>query len=179
MNERPATASEGRPPPEQPTATPTVSREDQVSALARYLVSNRGTFTEEALAASARSSGYAEDVVADAIDRARADATSPPTTQRARRWILAAYLATFAVLTTGMFVSESARRYGGHIVATFILAAALGFALLISLLWLRSQGRAVDGAPAGMVTVLAVPIVLLVVVAGLCIGTGLPIPRPY
>ena len=60
-----------------------------------------------------------------------------------------------------------------------VLAAGLGLALLVSLGWLRWQGSKVEQSTAGVALLLSVPVVLLVVVAGSCLATGLPIPRPY
>ena len=167
------------PPPDKRLSTPSGGRHEQVATLTGYLVANRDRFTVEALAEAARSGGYPEDVVAEAIAGARADAGPSPTRVRARRWVLLAYLATFGVLTAGMFASESSRNYGAHIIGTVILAVTLLLALAISMFWLRALGRGFEGPPPGMVVLLAVPVILLVVVGGLCVGTGLPIPQRY
>jgi hypothetical protein len=52
-------------------------------------------------------------------------------------------------------------------------------AFLISKVWVRSRAWEGGDAATGMAAFLSLPIVLLVVVAGLCIWTGYPIPRAY
>lgn len=166
------------PPLEDAASMPRARRGYHVGVVTKYLETNRARFTEEALVQAARARGYPEDVVEEARTRARANEASAPTRHRARRWILAAYLVTFAVLTIGMLVSEYAQRNGVAGVGTAVLTVTLGIALLLSLAWLRRGGKVGDGAT-GIVVLLSVPIVLLVTVAGLCVATGLPIPRPY
>ena len=165
--------------PDPRIVTPTGGHAERVKTVARYLESNRDRFTEDALVRAARDAGYPDDVLEEARGRARASAAAAPITQRARRWILIAYLLTFAVLTIGMLASESAQRYGGAYIGTVVLAGTLGLAYLISKAWLRWQGSDVDRSVTGAVVLLSVPVVLLVVVAGSCLATGLPIPRPY
>jgi hypothetical protein len=150
-----------------------------VESLSRYLEVNRDRFTEEALARAARDAGYSDEAIDQARTQVRARAAAAPARARAKWVVLAAYLITYAVLVAGMFASEYARRYGGHVIGAAILAFLLGFALILSIIWVRS-GPGKDRDPAtGMAVLLSVPIVLLVVVAGLCIGTGYPIPRAY
>lgn len=167
------------PSPDPRLATPTGGHAERVSTVVRYLERNRDRFTEDALVQAARDAGYADDVLEEARAMARVSAAAAPVRQRARRWVLVAYLLTFAVLTAGMLASEDARRSGTAYIAGVVLAAALGLALLVSLGWLRWQGSKVELSTAGAVLLLSVPVVLLVVVAGSCLATGLPIPRPY
>jgi hypothetical protein len=150
-----------------------------VASLARYLEVNRDRFTDEALARAARDAGYTDAAIDEAMAGVRARAAAAPVRTRATRAVLGAYLLTYAVLVGGMFASEFARKYGGHVVGAIILAALLGFALLISRWWLRRGAVKAGDAATGMAVLLSVPLVLLVVVAGLCIATGYPIPRPY
>jgi hypothetical protein len=162
------------------TPAPAPNPEQPTGSLARYLDTNSGRYTEEALARAARDAGYPDAAVDQALAEARARAAAAaPVRARATRIVLAAYLITYAVLVAGMFASEYARRYGGHVIGAVILAFLLLLALLISRAWLRSRARRVGDATSAMAALLSVPIVLLVVVAGLCIGTGYPIPRPY
>jgi hypothetical protein len=164
--------------PEQLIVTPTGGRAERVSTVARYLETNRDRFTEDALLKAARDRGYPDDVLEEARARARASATAAPVAKRARRWVLIAYLVTFALLTVGMLASESSRTYGAAYIGTVVLAGTLGIALLVSLGWLRWQGRKIGQSAAGAAVLLSIPLVLLVVVAGSCLATGLPIPRP-
>jgi hypothetical protein len=165
---------------EDPASMPRARREYRVGLVTRYFETNRGRFTEEALVEAARVRGYPEDVVEEARHRARVNEASAPNRHRAQRWIQVAYVVTFAVLTLGMLASEYAQRSSSSYIGTAVLAVTLGIALLVSLAWLRrSRGGKVGDGPVGMVLLLSVPIVLLVAVAGLCVATGLPIPRPY
>lgn len=166
------------PPLEGRAAKPRARRGYQLGLVTRYFESNRARFTEDALVEAARAQGYPEDVVEEARLRARAYEASGPIRHRARRWIQIAYLLTFAVLTTGMLVSEYAQRSGSSYVGTAVLTVTLGLALLVSLAWLRGL-RTIGVGPGGIVVLLSVPVVLLVTVAGLCVASGLPIPRPY
>lgn len=167
------------PPLEGRAAKPRARRGYQLGLVTKYFESNRASFTEEALVQAARAQGYPEDVVDEARLRARASEASAPIRQRARRWIQAAYLVTFAVLTIGILANESLRFTGSYNwIAIPALGLTLGLALLVSFAWLRGRaGRAGDAAT-GIVVYLSVPIVLLVTVAGVCVATGLPIPRP-
>jgi predicted small integral membrane protein len=168
------------PPLENRAAMPRARRAYHLGLVTKYLEANRARFTEEALVEAARAQGYPEDVVEEARLRARANEASAPIRHRARRWIQAAYLVTFAVLTIGMLASEYAQRSSSSYIGTAVLAVTLGIALFVSLAWLRRRGGGTVGdRPVGMVILLSVPIVLLVAVAGLCVATGLPIPRPY
>jgi hypothetical protein len=171
--------SPAAPTPDPRIATPTGGHAERVATVLRYLESNRERFTEDALLRAARDAGYPDEVLDEARARARAGAAAAPVRQRARRWVLIAYLLTFGLLTTGMLVSEYARRYGAAYIATGVLAATLGIALFISLWWVRRQGRNVEQSTAGMALLLSLPVLLLVVVTGSCLATGLPIPRPY
>jgi predicted small integral membrane protein len=170
--------ADAAPPLEDRATKPRARRAYHLGLVTRYLETNRGQFTEEALVEAARAQGYPEDVVEEARLRARANEASAPIRKRARRWVQAAYLATFAVLTTGMLVSEYAQRSSSSYIGTAVLTVTLGLALVASLAWLRRGGKVGDG-PGGIVVLLSVPIVLLVTVAGLCVASGLPIPRPY
>ena len=134
-----------------------------------YFLENRGRFTEEALAAAARQSGHSEPMIQAALEGARRQEAGAPVRSRSRRIVLALYLITFLALTAGMIVNTGSSA-GAYAV---ILAMSLGVALAISLVVVNRARPAADSAAvvAGM---LAVPIVLLVIVGGLCVMTGLP-----
>jgi hypothetical protein len=164
---------------EDPASLPRARRAYRVGLVTSYLETNRARFTEDALVQAARARGYPEDVVEEARLRARANEASAPIRQRARRWIQIAYLVTFAVLTIGILANESLRFPGSYNwIGIPALALTLGLALLVSFAWLRRRGGRAGDAATGIVVYLSVPIVLLVTVAGVCVATGLPIPRP-
>jgi cation transport ATPase len=169
--------NEPAPPLDELASMPKVSHGYQVSMIVQYIERNQARFTEEALVQAARGRGYAEDVVEEARARARANTASAPMKQRARRWILIAYLVTFAVLAIGMFTSPSGGQYGAGLIGTVVLAVTLALAFLLSMGWLGWRGRQTGGPPTGIVILLSIPVVLLIAVAGVCVATGLPIPR--
>jgi hypothetical protein len=165
-------------PADAPPAATTTSRADQVAALAAYLAANHGRFTDEALDKAALDAGYPKDVLAEAR-AARAADPAVAIRQRARRWVLAAYGITFLLLVFGMFTNPAARTYGGSLIGAIVLALTLGLALAIALFVVRRcRPNLADTGAMVMTGILAIPIILLVIVAGLCVATGLPIPRP-
>jgi hypothetical protein len=174
----PPTPPTGQPtPPTRPTPQLPPDRGTQVARAAQYFEANRSRFTEEALVRVARDEGYPDDVIEEARARARALDVTAPTRRRARQIILGAYLLTFVVLVVAMFSSAYARQYGGHVIGSVILAVILGLAYLLSAAWLRWRGQRMEDPALGLVVLLSVPAVLLVIVAGACVATGLPIPR--
>ena len=139
--------------------------------LVGHFDSNRGKFTVEALRASALEAGYAADEIEAAIHLAEVrDAerqASAPIRSSARMAILLAYgivWILFAVVYLGRPFA-----YGAGPIAQLILTIALGIGLAISLLIIRS-GRPDPGRRTrAMGLLLAVPVILLVGVAGLCL----------
>ncbi len=164
---------------DDPASMPRARRAYHVGVVTKYFETNRARVTEEALVEAARARGYPEDVVEEARARARANETSAPTRLRARRWIVAAYLLTFGALTIGMFINTQAAGYGTGVIGMAFLAMTLGLAFLLSLGWLRWRGAKVVDPTMGTVMLLSLPLVLLVVVAGICVASGLPIPGTF
>jgi hypothetical protein len=134
--------------------------------LERYFAANQATTTEEALSAAARSSGHSDEAIAAAWARVRADELAAPIRQRARAIVLAAYLLTFAALMTGMIVNSSST----IVISGSVLLVSMLIGLGLSLLMVRLAGPG-----AAIAAVLAGPVIVLVIVAGLCVATGLPI----
>lgn len=132
--------------------------------LQAYVARYGGKFTDAAITTELLRAGYAAEDIRAALTEVSGGITAR--TSRATRTILAAYAVTFALLTIGM-LSNSAS--GGVIV----LGVSLGFALLLSLLWARKR----RAATATLGALLAIPVVLLIIVAGLCLATGLPVPH--
>ena len=102
---------------------------------------------------------------------------SAPVRARATRWVKWAYGITYLLLVLGMIANPAAGAYGGAVIGTVILGVTLGLAYVMSAVWLRSRGRKVREMTSGMAVLLSLPVVLLVIVAGSCVATGLPIPR--
>jgi hypothetical protein len=132
---------------------------DRVNALARYLGSHADRFTPEALRRAAIDAGYTPDEIDQASDRARVTAAVRPIRARAQWIVLGAY-----ALVWLLFVYA----YGTGTLQG-ILTISLLIALGLSLLWLR--WRRPDPTTVGRATAvfLALPVILLVGVAGLCL----------
>jgi hypothetical protein len=157
------------PPPAQPPPGDTARRDVLVSHFRQH---ERG-YTRFALDRGARSAGYSDQEIAAAWSVIDAQASAVPNAGRlatmARLIVLGLYLATFVLIVFGS--NMSARTYG---VGVPILAVTLFIVGGIALLRIdRSKVRSRDPL-AAYTSLLAVPFVLLVIVAGLCIGTTTP-----
>lgn len=148
--------------------------------LHEYFWSNRDRFTEAALVAAAQTSGYTADEIAAAtgsVAKRHADETAAkPVKARARRFVLAAYGITFLVFAIAFLrpgTSQAAYVGGGALL--LILAVAMLIALSLGLAWVASRHPAAERAEAALGVMLAVPVVLLIVVAGLCAVTTGPL----
>jgi hypothetical protein len=171
--------------PSAPSGAPAPRRGDsgfdasfRPQILHEYFWSNRDRFTEAALAAAAQTSGYTPDEIAAAtasVVKRRADeAAAKPVKARARRYVLAGYAITF-LLFAAAFLRPSVpdnRYYSGFgPIALGILGFTMLIALLLGLGWVRSRRPPAERAGGALGVMLAVPFVLLVVVAGLCVAT--------
>jgi hypothetical protein len=140
---------------------------DRVDALARYLGSHEGQFTPEALRQAAIDAGYTPDEIEQAADRVRRAAAIRPIRARAQWIVLGAYALVW-VLFASVYLTRD-YSYGMGSVLQGILTISLLIALGLSLLWLR--WRRPDPSTVGRATAvfLALPVILLVGVAGLCL----------
>jgi hypothetical protein len=151
--------------------------------LHEYFWSNRDRFTEAALVAAAQPSGYAPDEIATAIGsvaRRRADeAAAKPVKARARRYVLAVYGITFLVFAFALLRPTASPDYsyyrGLGPVALGILGFTMLIALLLGLAWVGGRRPSAERAEGALGVMLAVPFVLLIVVAGLCVVTTGPL----
>jgi hypothetical protein len=153
--------------PEPPQPPGKARNLPRAEVLARYLEANRGSFTDEALVASAAAAGYTPDEIAEAHARLQAQDAAAPVKATARRIVIGAYLVVYALLSAGML----ANNFGGGAV---ILAVSLGIPFLISLAIVRGRGRLKPGTELALGGLLVLPLVMLVIVGGLCVATGLP-----
>ena len=148
---------------------------DRVASLSEYFVAGSERYTPEALRQAAGESGFNPAEIDEAYDRAtkrqRVEELSRPIRRRARWIIVAAYGLVYAALALAFLGSEN--RYGGATIALAILTVVLLVALLISNAFLNRR-TAAGSLERALMTMLAVPLVLLVVVAGLCIATTNP-----
>jgi hypothetical protein len=167
-NDRRPAATAGPAPAPPPGGAP--ARRD---ALVRHFRQHQDRYTRHALDQSARIAGYSDNDVAaawtliDMEDGGKAPAARfAPIAQVV---VVALYLATFLLFVAGS--NMSARTYG---VGVAILAVTLlvvgGIALLMV-----ARARVVSQNPlAALASLLAVPFIFLVVVAGLCVVTTGP-----
>ena len=150
--------------------------------LHQYLWSNRDRFTEAALATAALAAGYSTEEIAAAaagVAKRRLDeAAVKPVKARARRYVLAAYGITFLAFAIAFLrpaaPSNTYYRGAGPLVLG-ILAFMLLIALSIGIAWVASRHPAAERAEGALGVMLAVPFVLLIVVAGLCAVTMSPL----
>jgi len=111
-------------------------------AMQAYIQANAGRFTDEALVEALIQAGHDPAAARAAVAAAAAGQTAPPPRSRAVRSIVIAYVAVFAVLSLGMLANSG--RTSGEFVPTgaggiAILAASLGVAFLISMVWVASR----------------------------------------
>ena len=158
--------------PEAPGSSPYGTK-----GLERYLDTNRGRFTDEALIAAASAAGWDESVIGTAFEASRGRTASAPIRARARRITQFLYLAGYVVLVAGMILNPAAQAYGGAVIGTVVLTVAMLVAFALGRLWYNRKGvsRAMSGADLSVL--LVVPVILWLVVAGICVATGLPVPR--
>jgi hypothetical protein len=144
--------------------------ERRIVALVAYWHEHRETYTPDALARAARQAGYddVEIAKAKAIVDEQAGVPAGPVRRRATLIVLLAYGLTYLFFGIGFLGPTSQSPYSPY--AFMILTVVLGLALLISVILLRRRPMA-QNAGATVASFLVAPIVLLVIVAGLCVAT--------
>jgi hypothetical protein len=193
-------------------------------AMQAYIQANAGRFTDEALVEALVQAGHDPAAARAAGAAASAVQAGPTSRSRAVRSIVIAYIAVFAILSVGMLLNSGSGANafipsGSGGIA--ILAASLGVAFGLSMIWIASRRAFLLGvalilgligagilassglygaiplaiaigigvlvfrsgpAPAGPSTttvgvLLVIPLLLLLAVGGICVASGLPIPR--
>jgi hypothetical protein len=132
-----------------------------------------GRYTRFALEQAARAAGYSDNDIAAAWSRIDMEEGGKAPAGRAaavaRSVILVLYVATFAIFVGGSDMSQ--RTYG---VGVAILAVTLVVTGIISLL-VVGRAKVVSRNPSAAIAgLLALPFILLFIVAGLCIATTGP-----
>ncbi len=151
--------------PQEPVAPPG----HDPSRLDAWFVRNLDQFTPEALTAAAAGAGYTAERIAKALARAEANRDAGPVASRARRIVLASYGLVYLILLAGLLGYPHG--YGLGQIGAIVLTVVLGLALALALWWLRRPSRT-----ATIGTLLAVPIILLLVLGGACVyTTGSPV----
>jgi hypothetical protein len=160
--------------PEAPAAPPDGGA--RVETLAAYLRANRETYTSDALTRAAREAGYTDAEIGTALQRAGGYAAPVGTAQRgrARGVVVGVYAVTFLAFAVLMLSKPSAFQYG-WVFILMILAVTLGLALLLSM-WTIGRARPTAATASGAIASMVVmPLVLLLVLAGLCVVTTAPV----
>jgi hypothetical protein len=132
-----------------------------------YLMANRGRYTDDALLEAAANAGYRREVVLEAIAALPPLESTAPTRKRAVLVVLGSYAVVFALLAASMAANGN-----GNL--NVILAISMGLGALISIPFLRRGPRMAPGAQLAMGGLIAVPLVLLVLIAGTCLASGMP-----
>jgi hypothetical protein len=217
VNEHPGTDPAGGSDPGTPA---TSSRSAELDA---YVAANAGRYTDDVLYSTLVAAGHRPEDVRSALASASSDLRPKSAAPQAVRRILVAYVAVFALLSTGMLLNG---RPAGYLMPTpdagiQILAWSLGVTLVASLVWvasrrffgvlvlalvvayalgaasqsgwlsliglvtvsvvggvvlLRQPRRVGIGGEASLALLLAIPVLMLLAVAGICVASGLPIP---
>jgi hypothetical protein len=142
--------------------------------LGRYLEANHRRYTDEALVAAATSVGWDATVVETHLARIRLREVTAPVRSRAQRIVGVLYLAGFLVLAFGMAVKPGS---GTIAIAYFVLAISMGIAYLLSRLWAGRVAVTRTHFGRDLAILLSVPVIIWLAVAGICVATGLRIPR--
>ena len=149
---------------------------DRVGSLSEYFGAGAERYTPEALRQAASEAGYSQAEIDEAYGRAtkrqRDEELSRPLRRRARSVVLVAYGLVYAAFFVAFLGYEN--RYGAATISLIVLTIVLGMALLISIRWVRGRRPTPEQLQDGMFTMLVLPLVLLVSVAGLCIATTQP-----
>jgi hypothetical protein len=148
--------------------------EDSRTQLAEYVRANREAFTRAALREALVSAGHDPAAVDAALD---AEGVPPAAVEP-----LSGYVAGHPRLTTGgiligayagmwllfaLVTDWNAAAYST--VSTWILGAVLGLVGLMSLVYVSATRRLTSGGRGAIVGALTVPLVLLLVIGGLCV----------
>lgn len=165
----------------EPHDRPTTSGEpgapdapDDLRMLDGYIAEHAGKYADEALVAALVRAGHSENDARTALAAARERDTGGVTGGRVAGIIIAAYVGTFLVLAVGMLSNMTDTTW------IAILLISLGIALAVSLRSVGSRSRRLRSGSTratSFAVFFGLPVLLLIVVAGLCVASGLPIPR--
>jgi hypothetical protein len=141
-----------------------------MAALVAYWHQHRDTYTPDALARASQQAGYddVEIAKAKAIVDQHAGAPSAAVRRRATWLVLLAYGLTYLFFGIAFLGPTAGNPYSP--LAFFILTPVLGIALLVSIILLRRRSLA-QNAGATVASFLLAPMILLLIVAGLCVAT--------
>jgi hypothetical protein len=148
---------------------------EQVATALAWLRDQDPRLSLQVLAGSLRGAGYGADVVGAAVAARQADldAALPPGSDQRRTaaaLLIVAFFGTWAALSFLLMQPHAnGGSYGFGQAAAMVLGVILALILLVSLIGVAASGRLRRGVAGAMAVVLAVPFILLVIVAGLCV----------
>jgi hypothetical protein len=147
--------------------------DDRVAVLAAYLRTNEGKFTDEALAMAARAVGYSDAELAAARGLAGPSWQAPVRATREgpkRNNAVVAAVAIGYVIVLYVAISTAASAssdLSGTVGLVGLILGVVGWAVL------RNQEPSIaQGLGCGVVLAVTIPIVVIVVILGICIVTG-------
>ncbi len=150
-----------------------------LTALNGYVAQYYGRYTDAALTDHLMRVGHQRADIEAALRTAAAADRVGPVNARARMTVRLLYLVTYGLLVAGMLTNSGSGSYGAGAIGSIVLTVVLGLAFLIAVVWLRWRGSRNRAVASGMIAMLSVPLVLLVLVAGTCLATGLPFQRTF
>jgi hypothetical protein len=160
-----------------PVPPPPAAAGDDDEELFRYLLRNEDRFTDDALRQAAADAGHAPASIAAARARVAATHEGKVPANRYATWaravVVATYLGTFALFAWGSDLVEATYGVGAMILGVVLLVTGL-----ISLSVIGRPKVVAQDPLAALAGLLAVPFVLLVIVAGLCVVTTNPVFLP-
>jgi apolipoprotein N-acyltransferase len=148
---------------EQPAPAPKPTGRG-TGSLDGYLDANLDRYTTEALVEAMVAAGHQPEAATAAVRRAGARREAAPTRRIAWRLVIVAYLLVYVIFEIGLL--RGPNDYGGGVIAAVVLTFVLGFALAISIWWVRRRSGSF-----GLGALLSVPLVLLLIVGGACYAT--------
>jgi hypothetical protein len=163
--------------PDQPTTIPERmgDRQDRIASLSEYFVANADRYVPGALRQAASDAGFNPGEIEEAYSRAATrhrDELSRPIRSRARWIVIVAYGLVYLAFAIAFLTFRN--RIGGGPIALVFLTIALGIALWISFAWVNRRRPSAAQLPGAMLVMLALPMVLLIAVAGLCVASTGP-----
>ena len=164
--------TESDPTRETPAPRPPLGTWDdriRLSFLTDWVARQRGSFTDAALERTAIATGYTHEEFVAAIGFAEArvaeNAAIRPIRSRARMYVLAAYAIVWGLFAIPYLLRSSTYGPGLQTILTISLLIGLGLSLLVIHLAHPDPER----SSRAMALLLAVPVVLLLGVAGTCL----------
>lgn len=147
--------------------------DDRVAVLAAYLRTNEGKFTDEALAGAARAAGYSDAELVAARGLAgpswqAPDAAAREGPRKSNAVVTAVAIGYVIVLYVAISTSASVSSdLSGAVGLVGLLLGVVGWAVL------RNQEPSIaQGLGCGVVLAVTIPIVVILVILGICIVSG-------